>query len=114
MLLILATLTGHWAVAFLGLGLLPIFTTIGILWWRLIDIDRLIDLTAVYGPVWAIISVLNAGLIYSVEEMSAHLPVAGALCAFIDVFIFEPLRSRIDGLVERWFRRPQQEASVAP
>ena len=109
--------SGFWAVlnGVLSLGFiaLPIGIGVGILRYRLYDVDRLISRTLAY----AIVTGLLAG-VYAVLVTLAHgalptrAPLAVAVETLAAVAVFSPLRIRVQRLIDRYFNRPRYDAEA--
>jgi hypothetical protein len=108
---------GPWAVLnnLLSLGFiaLPVSIGIGILRYRLYDVDRLISRTLAYAIVtgllvgaYAVLVTLAHGLV------PAQSPWAVALETLAAVTVFNPLRLRVQRLVDRRFNRARYDAEA--
>ena len=112
---ILGTLpTFAWVPVALSFGLIPVGAGIGILRYRLYDIDLLINRTLVYGATSAgllgtyVLSVLALSSLLRPLTGSSDLAVAGSTLAV--VALFGPLRRRIQAAVDRRFARSRYDA----
>jgi hypothetical protein len=101
---------------FLGTVLLLAGLGIGILRYRLWDIDRLVNRTLVYGLLTAILGAVYAALVLVLGplfgEVGAEAPswaVAGATLAV--AALFQPARRRIQQTVDRRFNRRRYNAT---
>jgi hypothetical protein len=95
----------------LGLAALPIGMGIGILKYRLYDVDRLISRTLSYAIVTGLLIGVYVGLVTlatRVLPFSSPLGVAAATLAA--VALFNPLRRRVQRLVDRRFNRARYDA----
>ena len=97
----------------LGLGLigLPVSIGVGILKYRLYDIDRIISRTLAYAVVTGLLIGVYAGLVLlatSVLAFSSSVAVAGA--TLTAAALFSPLRRRIQRIVDRRFNRSRYDA----
>jgi len=95
----------------LGLAALPIGMGIGILKYRLYDVDRLISRTLSYAIVTGLLIGVYVGLVTlatRVLPFSSPLGVAAATLAA--VALFNPLRRRVQTLVDRRFNRARYDA----
>ena len=104
-----------WSTAF-ALALLPVSIGIALLRYRLFDIDVLINRTLVYGIVTALLAGAFAAL--SVMTQRLTLAVTGqeseaavVVAALIVTALFQPLRSRVQTLVDRRFYRAKYDLS---
>jgi hypothetical protein len=115
----LAFLTGRasdaaTATFLLSLALVPIAIGIAILRYRLYDIDLLINRTIVYAAVSATLLVTYitgvAAFQFVLSPFTAGSPVAVAVSTLGVVALFQPVRSRIQNLVDRRFFRQRYDA----
>jgi hypothetical protein len=101
---------------FLGTVLLLAGLGIGILRYRLWDIDRLVNRTLVYGLLTATLGAVYAGLVLVLGQLSGGIgtktpswAVAGATLAV--AALFQPARRRIQQTVDRRFNRRKYDAA---
>ena len=96
-------------IAFCGFALLPVAIGIAVLRYRLYEIDRLISRTIAYGVLTAIVGGLFVGFILVFQAVLApvtrsnELAVAGS--TLLAAALFQPLRRRVQRLVDRRFNR---------
>jgi hypothetical protein len=102
-------------VALLATGFIPVAIGVAILRYRLFDIDRLISRTLVYGLLTAllagiyVIGVFVAGRLLDPARGRSELAVAASTLAV--AALFQPLRRRIQKLVDRRFNRSRYNAA---
>jgi hypothetical protein len=100
-------------VAIVGIGLLPVAIGIGILRYRLYEIDRLISRTLSYSIVTALLAGTFIGLVVLITDVlpfSSPVGVAGATLAA--AALFNPLRVRVQHVVDRRFHRARYDAEA--
>ncbi len=96
------------SVAFVGL-----WTAIAtaVLKYRLYDIDRIISRTVAYAIVTGLLVGVYAGLvILATHILSVHTPVAVAASTLAAAALFNPLRRRVQQVVDRRFNRARYDA----
>ncbi len=105
-----------WTLFIVGFMGLPVATGIAILRYRLYDIDRLINRTLVYGAVTAVLVVVYLvsvvalrGLVFGFTGRSSQLVVVASTLAI--AALFNPLRWRIQGFIDRRFYRRKYDAA---
>ena len=98
----------------LGAAALPVGIGIGIVKYRLYDIDRIISRTLAYTILTGLLAGLYTGLVllvsWAVPRSSA---VAVAAATLVVAALFSPLRRRIQRLVDRRFNRARYDADAA-
>ena len=98
------------AIGFLAL---PISIGVGILKFRLYDIDRLISRTLAYAIVSAFVVGVYIGIItLTTKALGFHTPVAVAASTLAAVALFNPLRVRVQRVVDRRFNRARYDAEA--
>jgi hypothetical protein len=101
-------------VSILGFALLPVAVGIAVLRYRLYEIDRLISRTIAYGALTAIVGGLFVGCVLVLQAVlepltqSNELAVAGS--TLLVAALFQPLRRRVQRLVDRRFNRSRYNA----
>jgi hypothetical protein len=94
-----------------GTAALPVSIGIGILKYRLYDIDRIISRTLAYAIVTGLLLGLYAGLVLlATRILSYHTPVAVAASTLAAAALFNPLRHRVQRAVDRRFNRARYDA----
>ncbi len=117
------TFVGYYgANIFLALALIPVSVTIAIARYRLFDIDRLISRTVGYAVVIGLLAALFAlvttlpGLLVggfdSEGEAASAPPLVVAASTLAVAALFNPLRRRVFGWVDRRFNRSRYDAEL--
>jgi hypothetical protein len=101
-----------WPVTFLGI---PISIAIAILRYRLWDIDAIINKALVYGLLSALLAVIYVGLILGLQALlSGLLHQTNAIALVVSTLaiaaLFQPLRHRIQAVIDRRFYRRKYDA----
>jgi hypothetical protein len=106
--------TGPWTIAASTFALIPLAIGVAVLRYRLYEIDRIISRTI--G--WAVLTVLVAGLfvafvlvlqvLLAPVTQSNELAVAGS--TLLAAALFQPIRRRVQRLVDRRFNRSRYDA----
>jgi len=97
----------------LGFGILalPISLSVGILKYRLYDIDRLISRTLSYATVTGLVVGVYVGIVTLVTRvLGFSSPVAVAASTLAAVALFNPIRHRVQRVVDRRFNRARYDA----
>jgi len=90
---------------------LPVSLGIGILKYRLYDIDRIISRTLAYAIITGLLVGVYAGLVLlTTQVFRIHTPVAVAASTLAAAALFNPLRRRVQGVVDRRFNRARYDA----
>lgn len=93
---------------------LPIALFVGIVRFRLWDIDRLLNRTLVYAAVTAFLSIAYYGLIVGVQAVSPAAegsPAVVAVTTLVVAALFTPVRRRIQAFIDRRFYRRRYDAA---
>jgi hypothetical protein len=94
-----------------GIIALPIAIVVGILKYRLYEVDRLISRTLSYAIVTGLVIGVYVGVITLVTRvLGFSSPVAVAASTLAAVALFNPLRVRIQRVVDRRFNRARYDA----
>ncbi len=98
---------------FVGITALPISIGVGILKYRLYEIDRLISRTLSYAIVTGLVIGVYVGVITLVTRvLGFSSPVAVAASTLAAVALFNPLRVRVQRTVDRRFNRAHYDAET--
>jgi hypothetical protein len=94
-----------------GLLALPVSVGVAILKYRLFDIDRIISRTLGYAIVTGLLVGLYAGIVLlATHVVSIKTPVAVAASTLAAAALFNPLRRRVQRVVDRRFNRARYDA----
>jgi hypothetical protein len=103
-----------WAIALLSFGLVPVGIGIAVVRYRLYEIDRLISRALVYGVLTVVLAVAYVGLVLSGQAIFSSVAGGGGLViaasTLVVAALFLPLRSRVQGFVDRRFYRGRYDA----
>jgi hypothetical protein len=95
----------------IGLAALPIGIGVGILRYRLYEIDRIISRTLGYAIVTSLLVGVYAGLVLlATQVLRFHSSVAVAMSTLAAAALFNPLRRRVQHAVDRRFNRARYDA----
>ena len=99
------------AIATVGLTALPVSLGIAVLKYRLYDIDRLISRTITYALVTAgLVGVFLALIVLTTRVLPFSSPVGVAASTLAAAALFNPLRLRVQRVVDRRFNRARYSA----
>ena len=94
-----------------GTAALPVSIGIGILKYRLYDIDRIISRTLAYAIVTGLLVGVYAGLVLlATEVLRFSSPVAVAASTLVAAALFNPVRRQVQHAVDRRFNRARYDA----
>jgi hypothetical protein len=100
-----------WEVLILGFTALPLSIGLGILKYRLYDIDRIISRTLAYAIVTGLLVGVYAGIVLlATDVLPLRGPVAIAVATLVAAALFNPLRRRVQLRVDRRFNRARYDA----
>ena len=107
--------TGLWTLveglAAIGILALPVSIGFGILRFRLYDIDRIISRTLAYAILTGTLVGIYAGLVLlATQVFRFHAPVAVAAATLAAAALFNPMRRRVQRVVDRRFNRARYDA----
>ncbi len=107
----IATNSAIWQVLILGFAALPLSIGVGILKYRLYEIDRIISRTLAYAIVTGLLVGVYAGLVLlATRVLAVHSPVAVAVSTPAAAALFTPVRWRVQRIVDRRFNRARYDA----
>jgi len=115
--LVVLPASGYWIVVHdvlpVAFAALPIGLAIGILKYRLYDIDRLISRTLSYAIVTGLVVGVYVGIVtLTTKALGFSSPVAVAASTLAAVGLFNPLRLRMQHVVDRRFNRARYDAEA--
>lgn len=109
--------TVAWFTAILGMAAVPLAIGIAVLRYRLYEIDRLVSRSIGWGVLTVILGAAFVGLVLGLQTVltpftgSNDLAVAGS--TLLVFALFQPVRRRVQALVDRRFNRRRYDAQVA-
>jgi hypothetical protein len=107
----ITTNSAIWEVLILGFAALPLSIGIGILKYRLYDIDRILSRTLAYAIVTGLLVGVYAGLVLlATQVLTVKSPVAVAASTLAAAALFNPVRRRVQRAVDRRFNRARYDA----
>jgi hypothetical protein len=100
-------------VAVIGLAAVPLAIGVGILKYRLYEIDRLISRTISYLIITGLLVGMFVGIVVvATDVLPFSSPVAVAASTLAAAALFNPLRKRVQHLVDRRFNRARYDAEA--
>jgi hypothetical protein len=97
----------------IGFSALPLAIGVGILRYRLYDIDRIVSRTVSYGIVTALLAGAYAGLVLlATRELRFSSEVAVAVSTLAAAAAFNPVRRRVQHAVDRRFNRARYDSDL--
>jgi hypothetical protein len=96
-----------------GIVALPVAIGVGILKYRLYEIDRIISRTVAYVIVTGLLVGVYAGVVLlATRVLPPASPVAVAGATLVAAALFNPLRRRVQRIVDRRFNRARYDTEV--
>jgi hypothetical protein len=104
----------QWAsrVAFFGVVAVPVSIGVGILRYRLYEIDRIVSRTLSYAALTGLLVVVYVGIVAITTRLIPTSSVGVAAATLVAVALFNPLRRRIQRIVDRRFNRVRYNAGA--
>jgi hypothetical protein len=103
-----------WITSVVALGFVPVSVALAIFRYRLYDIDVLIRRTLVYAAVSAVLVAVYVGGVGLFESLLAPFTTGNGISVAIStlavVALFQPVRRRVQGAVDRRFYRARYDA----
>ena len=103
-----------WGAAILSISLIPIGIGIAVMRYRLYEIDRLISRTLVYAALTIVLGASYVGLVLGGQALFSSFAggsnLAIAASTLVVAALFLPVRSRVQGFVDRRFYRRRYDA----
>jgi hypothetical protein len=100
-------------VVTVGIAALPVGIGVGILKYRLYEIDRLISRTLSYAILTGLLVAVFVGIVsLATDVLPFSSPVAVAASTLVAAALFNPLRQRVQRLVDRRFNRARYDAEA--
>jgi hypothetical protein len=97
----------------LGAAALPVCLGVAVLRYRLYAIDRIISRVISYAVITAVLAGVFAGLVVlATEVLPFRAPVAVAVATLAAAALFNPLRGRVQRVVDRRFNRAHYDAEA--
>ncbi len=103
-------------IFYIAVLLIPLSIGFSILRYRLYDIDLLINRTLVYGTLTVLLALVYVGLIFALQYLlrgiiSQNNNVAIVVSTLAIAALFQPLRHRIQAIIDRRFYRRKYDAA---
>jgi hypothetical protein len=101
------------ALFVLSFGALPAFMGVAVLKYRLYELDRIVSRVVSYALVTALLVGVYAGLVLAATHILPHnSAVAVAVSTLITATLFNPVRRRVQRVVDRRFNRSRYDAEA--
>ena len=103
-------------IAILATPLLPIAAAVAVLRYRLYDIDRIVSRTVTYAAITAVLAISYIGAVIVLQGLLAKFTsgntVTVAISTLLVAALFQPVRRRVQAVVDRRFNRARYDAAV--
>ena len=103
-----------WFLTIVSISFIPIAIGIAILRYRLYEIDRIVSRTLGYGVVSIVLALTFIGVVLGLtavlEPVTRESTIAVAASTLIVAALFQPLRRRVQAIVDRRFNRARYDA----
>jgi hypothetical protein len=100
-------------LSLVGIATLPVAIGVGILKYRLYEIDRLVSRTISYAVVTSVLAGVFLGVVVlATRVLPFSSPVAVAASTLAAAALFNPLRKRVQQVVDRRFNRSRYDAEA--
>ena len=114
---LVAIVSGLWSLAFLVFTTIPLAIGVAVLRYRLYEIDRLISRTLAYGLVTLALLAVFGGAVLLLSALLSPLTGGNTLAVagstLLVAALFQPVRRRVQGIVDRRFNRSRYDAQAA-
>ena len=101
------------ALTTIGAGALPVCMGVAVLKYRLYEFNRVISRVVSYALITALLAGVFSGLILlATHVLPFRTPVAVAVSTLVIAALFNPLRRRVQNLVDRRFNRSRYDAEA--
>ena len=96
-------------------GVLPIVILVAVFRYRLFEIEVALDRTMIYAPLTALLALVFLGVLFLVQQILQALigqpsELAVGLAAFANIWLFQPMRRRVQRFIDaRFVRAPASE-----
>jgi len=98
-------------ISLAGFFAIPLSVGVAVLRYRLFDIDRIVSRTLAYAIVTGLLVGVYAGIVLlATDVVSINAPVAVAASTLAAAALFNPLRRRVQRVVDRRFNRARYDA----